>query len=128
MKLNEVYGGNYLKAEDIKEHGPVRVVVESVTIMDADDGKKKAVLHFRGKDKSLPLNITNANMVAELYGDEMDDWEGKRLTLYVCKVDFQGKRVDAIRIKDAATAAEPVRRAPVPEPVTEPLTDDELPF
>ena len=137
MRLNEVYGGNYLKAEDLKDRGEVRCTIESVSIMEGDDGKKKAVLHFRGKDKTLPLNITNANMVAELYGDETDDWEGKSITLYTCKVDFQGKRVLAIRIKDALSSGngshQPAPR-PSPPPPQEPLavgselTDDDIPF
>jgi len=137
VRLNEVYGGNYLKAEDLKDRGEVRCTIESVSIMEGDDGKKKAVLHFRGKDKTLPLNITNANMVAELYGDETDDWEGKSITLYTCKVDFQGKRVLAIRIKDALSSGngshQPAPR-PSPPPPQEPLavgselTDDDIPF
>lgn len=135
MKLNEVYGGNYLKAEDIRGKGDIRVEIESVSIMDSDDGKKKAVLHFRGKDKCLPLNITNANMVAEMHGEEMDEWEGKRITLHVCKVDFQGKRVDAIRVKEVASGngARPQAAAPPPPPpppvaTTPELTDDDIPF
>jgi hypothetical protein len=134
VKLNEVYGGNYLKAEDLKDRGEVRCVIESVSVMEGDDGKKKAVLHFRGKEKTLPLNITNANMVSELYGDETDDWEGQAITLYTCKVDFQGKRVLAIRIKEPATNSNGTRRAVAPPPPPPPsdisgdLTDDDIPF
>lgn len=141
MKLNEVYGGNYLKAEDLKDRGEVRCIIESVSVMEGDDGKKKAVLHFRGKDKTLPLNITNANMVAELHGDETDDWEGKAITLYTCKVDFQGKRVLAIRVKEAPSQrqAQPVRASrptPPPPPADDfdgdapvsDLTDEDIPF
>lgn len=125
-KLNEIYGGNYMKAEDIKDRGDVRVTIERVSIAEMDDGKKKAVLHFRNTEKTLPLNVTNANMVEELLGsDDTDDWEGKRICLYTCKVDFQGKRVLAIRIKEAG---QQTSSKPAPPPVTEELTDEDVPF
>ena len=118
-KLSEIYGGNYMKADDIKDRGDINATIESVSIMEGDDGKKKAVLHFQNTDKTLPLNITNANMVTELLGsDDTDDWGGERICLYTCKVDFQGKRVLAIRIKAAAAKVKPK-----PEPKTEPEED-----
>lgn len=130
-RINDIYGGNYLKAEDIKGNGDIRVTIESVSY-DEYDGKKRAVLHFRGKDKCLPLNVTNANMIAELLGsDEMDDWEGQMIVLYVTRVDFQGKRVDAIRIKEAPkrTVAPPPPPAPTtPEPVSEELSGEDIGF
>jgi hypothetical protein len=129
-KLNEIYGGNYMKAEDIKDKGDLNVTIASVSIMEMDDGKKKAVLHFKNSEKTLPLNITNANMMEELTGsDDTDDWEGKRICLYTCKVDFQGKRVLAIRVKEASVKSNgrPAPPPPPPDPVNE-LTDDDIPF
>lgn len=130
-RLSEIYGGNYMKAEDIKERGDVNVTIEKVSIVAMEDGKKKAVLHFKNTDKCLPLNVTNANMMEELLGsDDTDDWEGKRICLYTCKVDFQGKRVLAIRIKEAATqrASRPVPPPPPVEDEPGGLTDDDIPF
>ena|SRR5688572_4912440 len=121
-RISDVYGGSYLKAEDLKGR-EAGVTIEEVTYTKIED-KKRAVLHFTGKDKQLLLNITNANMIAEILGtDEMDEWVGKRLTLYTARVDFQGKRVDAIRVKKYKPAAKP---KPEPEPEPEPA-DDEVP-
>ncbi len=126
-RLSEVYGGNYLNAEDLKDRGDVTVTIESVTVAELDDEgkgkKKKAVLHFQGKAKTLALNVTNANMVKEMLGsDETDDWVGHKVTLFTTKVDFQGKRVLAIRIKEASNGR-PVQAPPPPE-----LTDEDIPF
>jgi len=122
MKLSEVYGGNYLKAEDIKDRGDVTARIASVSVAEFDDGKK-AVLHFEGKAKTLALNVTNANMVKELAdSDDTDDWIGLKVTLFATKVDFQGKRVLAIRIKEAGNG-KPAQAPPPPE-----LTDDDIPF
>ncbi len=127
-KIGDIYGGNFLKADDIKGKGDIRVQIEQVTY-DEYDGKKRALLHFKGREKVLPLNVTNANMLAEILGtDEMDEWEGKRITLYTTRVDFQGKRVDAIRIKEVkapAPAPLPIKPAPKPEPEPEEYDKEE---
>jgi hypothetical protein len=128
-RLSELYGGNYLKAEDIKDRGDVTVQIDNVTIAELDEGKRKAVLHFKGKDKTLALNVTNANMLEEISGsDETDDWIGKRITLFTTKVDFQGKRVLAIRIKAASNGKPASTPAVAHPPVTEHLDDDSISF
>lgn len=128
MRIAEVYGGNWLTADDLVGR-EVTVTIESVTIHDMPDGKKKAALHFIGKEKALLLNVTNGNTLAELFGtDEMDNWEGQRFRMFVAKVDFQGKRVPAIRVK--AATSKPAAAPPPPPPVeddTEEL-DDPIPF
>jgi hypothetical protein len=123
-RVSEIYGGNWLTADDLAGREVV-VTIESVSIHDMPDNKKKAALHFVGKEKALLLNVTNGNAIAELTGtDEMDNWEGQRIKLYVAKVDFQGKRVPAIRVKEAASA----RPAPPPPPAVDDLDDDAIPF
>jgi hypothetical protein len=114
-KVSEIYGGNWMTADDLAGR-EANVTIESVSVHDMNDGKKKAALHFVG----------NGNTIAELLGtDEMDEWEGHRIRLFVAKVDFQGKRVPAIRVKEAsANGAKPT---PPPPPATE-LMDDDIPF
>lgn len=131
-KLNEIYGGDYLVAEDIGKGRELVVTIEDVSVMETGEGKKKAVLRFTGKKKTLPLNITNANMVTELLGsNDTDDWEGRRICLYTCMVDFQGRRVLAIRIKGAPTK-KAVKPPPEPEPEddepVQELDDSDIPF
>ena len=47
------------------------------------EGKeKKDVLHFKGKWRPLVLNKTNANSLAEILGDDSDDWPGGNVVLY----------------------------------------------
>ena len=125
-KVSDIYGGNWMTADDLAGR-EANVTIESVSVHDMNDGKKKAALHFVGKDKALLLNVTNGNAIAELLGtDEMDEWEGHRIRLFVAKVDFQGKRVPAIRVKEA-TANGAARPTPPPPPAAD-LTDDDIPF
>jgi hypothetical protein len=120
-RVGEVFSGNYLKAEDLQGKA-VRVRIESVTVEKLGEDTKP-VLHFRGKDKTLALNKTNANIIAEVLGtDEMDDWEGRDIVLYPTKTEFQGKRVPCIRVEDKPL---PTQRIAPAAPRTEPLPADD---
>ena len=97
----------------------------------------KPTLYFRGKQKGLPLNKTNSATIADVLGDETDGWVGEPIVLYPTKVDYQGKRVDAIRVKvptrKQRSEAPIERMPPPPPPPAEPPTyaegrDDEIPF
>lgn len=98
MKLSEAFPSKYLKAADL--HGRrVVVTIDSLEMANIGDDTDKLVVYFKGKDKGVVLNVTNANMIAEIAGtEETDEWLGKQIVLYSTKVDFQGRRVDAIRV------------------------------
>lgn len=123
MKISDAFPSNYLKASDLNGKA-VRVTIDSVTMEKLGDDQK-AILHFVGKDKGLVLNKTNTYRIVEAVGsDETNDWEGWSITLYACKVDFQGKRVDAIRVDDrpgSSRAPQRSTRNAVPPP---PVSDD----
>lgn len=123
-KISDIFGGGFLKAEDLKGGSPT-VTIERVEVKDFDDGKK-IILHFTGKDKALVCNKTNGSIIEEVLGSgDTDDWEGKRITLVVRKVEFQGKLVPAIRVSlDGPVKAKP---APPPPPADE-SGEDEIPF
>lgn len=103
MKLNDIYGGSsqWLKAEDLHGSKPI-VTIETAEVKENTyngETKSQIVLSFVGKSKQLGLNFTNAARIAELTGtEEFDEWVGTSLKLYVEKVKFQDKMVDAIRI------------------------------
>ena len=107
MKMSQAFPSSYLKAADLNGKA-VRVTIESVSVEKIGDDTKP-VLHFVGKDKGLVLNKTNTFRIVEAVGsDETNDWEGWSVTLYACKVDFQGKRVDALRVDYSDNAKPPV--------------------
>lgn len=121
MKAGDVFPGQYLKAADLGGKR-VPVVVDRVEGEEIG-GEHKAVMYFRGKDKGLVLNKTNWSMLEEITGKEdSDDWDGTRIVLYPAKTDYQGKRVDCIRIDPPPAGSQP---APPPPP---PADDDEVPF
>src|SRR5262245_21369938 len=95
---NELFPSRFLTAADLKGR-PHGVVIEEVTREDVG-GENKPVIRFRDRTKGLVLNVTNYDAIAKRHGNETDDWNGKAVTICPTKVDFKGKRVDAIRIAD----------------------------
>jgi hypothetical protein len=85
---------------------------------------------LQGKDKGLVLNKTNANNIAAVYGDDTDDWIGGGIQLFPTMVDYQGRSVEAIRVRVAPRKA---ASAPQPKPMAESRQtgddlDDSIPF
>ena len=76
------------------------VTVEIVKVKGGElsNGKsknKKPILYFKGTDKGLACNITNAKVIAQLYGGFNSDlWIGKKITLYPTTTTFGGMTVD----------------------------------
>ena len=142
MKLNDIYPSQYLKAADIGDE-PMLLTIDRVEMAEMQDGTRKPACYFQEQDKGLILNKTNANTIAALYGDDTDDWSGQRVQLLSVPVEYQGKMVDAIRVRvrQAKPAAKPqsnVRsgadsygeakgRVAAPQTRAE-MLDDDLPF
>jgi len=98
MKIAELFPSNYIKTDDIPAGKPVSLVIKSVELETIGDDEK-AVLYFLKLKKGLPLNKTNATVLAETYGDDTDDWAGKAVLLKRDMTDYQGKRVPCIRLQ-----------------------------
>ena len=126
MKGNAVFPGKYLRADDLGGKEPV-VTVSHIKIETLGEDSKP-VLYFAGKERGLVLNKTNWSALVDVTGEEdSDDWEGKKVKLVVRKVEFQGKRVPAIRIEGAN--GQPHKPAPPVDNLDEPDDDeDPIPF
>lgn len=135
MKIGTAFPSTYIKCDDLQGRA-VQVRMNYVKFEDIG-GDNKPVLFFVGKDRGLVLNKTNANMIAELYGDETEAWPNQVIELYPSKTDFQGKRVDCIRVREPSkangngnqAAAQPRHdeRTPPPRDLAAEM-DDEIPF
>lgn len=110
MKVSDAFPSKYLKASDLNGNN-ARVVMARVE-MDEVGEDEKPILYFQGKEKGLVLNKTNANNIAVLYGDDMDDWVGKEVVLFPAMVDFQGKTVEAIRVRGPQAKDKPKLQKP----------------
>jgi hypothetical protein len=128
MKISAAFPSKYLRAADL-DGRQVTVEIAHVELEEVGTGEEpKPVLYFQGKAKGVVLNKTNANTIASAYGDDTESWAGQHVTLFSAHVDFQGRSVEAIRVKipprkpAAAVVRPPVERAPIED------IDDSIPF
>lgn len=116
VDISTIYKNNseYLKAEDIGSE-MWTVTIYSAEVKSWDNGDRKVVLEFNElENKAMPLNLTNSRAIAEIYGGDTDNWIGKEIMLFTMPVDYQGKMVQAIRIRAPQKASTPrgTRSAP----------------
>lgn len=117
MNINELKDSKFLKRADVGEGTIVTITgIEQVNV--AKEGApedKKWALHVAEFDKSMVLNSTNGQLIAQaLKSEESDDWTGKQVVLYDDpSVSYGGKLVGGIRVRavpkaqQAGSAARP---------------------
>ena len=131
VSISESFPSKYVKAADLKGQNVI-VVIGQVTFerIGTNDKDDKPVLYFQGKSKGMVLNKTNATNIAHLYGDDTDDWAGREIVLFTAMVDYQGKTVEAIRVRGVRASDKskgglaPKPAAPLPQQHEPPPVDD----
>lgn len=116
MNINEAFPSKFLKAPDLNGGSPT-VTIDRVTVEEVGEGERKPCVYFVGKEKGVVLNKTNATNIADAYGPDTDDWTGKKVTLFTAWVDFNGRSMEAIRIRKADAPKAAQERAPIKETV-----------
>ena len=112
MDINRLYPSRYLKPEDLRGRA-VRVTISQVKIEElhnprSNEKTKKAVLHFAGKEKVLPLNKTQAFALAEITGiADTDGWPGFVVVLAAARA-HNGQPTIAITAPAQPQEPEPV--------------------
>ena len=92
VKINDT---DYFKGEDVPE--PIEL-----SIFDVEDNEMfgNIDLTFVETQKKLSLNKTNTLFLIDEFGDETDEWEHKKITLYNDKnIMYKGKRVGGLRLR-----------------------------
>lgn len=130
MDVRKLFDKAYIYAYDL-EGKDVTVEITKVTggtlVGTGGKSNKKPIVFFKGTEKGLALNITNAKIIAGLYGGfDADKWVGKRITLYATTTAFGSQTVECIRIRNTVPKGkgEPIR-SDVPPPSN--LGDQEEP-
>ncbi len=104
-----MFPGKYLKAADIATAGkPVPLTIARIEPkheLKSNKGKSenKPCMFFRGTDKGVVLNKTNAAALAECIGRDPRVWIGCVVVFRVERVESFGKHVPAIRVDVQAT-------------------------
>lgn len=116
MDMSKYVGGLFLKVDDIKASGPIRM-----RIVDVSEGRfDKPDLTFDDGSK-LGCNATNGRVLAKAWGFDSDDWIDKEVELAVGETEYQGRTQETILIRPISPPVE--NKAP-----PKPDLDDAIPF
>lgn len=109
---------DYIGAYSLNEGEDLTVKIDYVQVEEivGTGGKKEhcTVAHLVD-EKPMILNVTNSKSIAKLYGPYIEDWQGKRITLFASTTRLAGETVECLRI-----------RPKVAERAPKPITDNRL--
>jgi len=133
--VNDYFPSKWLKAADLKGKEPVVIIREIAYEPVGQKREMKPVVYFRGQEKGLVLNRTNANRIIQIAGSaDTDEWVGVSIKLYATEVEFQGQLMDGLRVKPPqASKQNPLRPAAdtfndAVEKTVREVGDDDVPF
>lgn len=101
MRLGK-FLSDYLSAEAFE--GPQIVTIRKVEVKmiggAEEEKEEKMTLQFAEVEQGLILNRTNLKTLAGLWGDETENWLGKKIEIYVDEaIAFRGKVVAGLRVR-----------------------------
>lgn len=92
----------YLGAYSLEPGKDLTVTIDKVLreMVTSTGGKKEecTVAYLKG-EKPLILNVTNCKTIAQLYGAFIEDWAGKKITIYATTTRLAGETVECLRIR-----------------------------
>ena len=93
----------YIGAYWLPEGEDVTVTIDYVVreMITGTGGKKEecTVAHLKKGVKPFILNATNSKTIAKLYGNFIEDWAGKPITLFASTARLSGDTVECLRIR-----------------------------
>lgn len=97
----KLHNPDYLGAYSLDDSTMVVEIkkVEKREIMGADGKKDEAIVAELVGQKPMILNATNCKTIASLYGNYIEDWQGKRITLFIANVKAFGTTTEALRVE-----------------------------
>lgn len=97
---------NYIGAYSLEDGKDLVVQIESVTreLVTGENGKKDEYTVAKLKNqKPFILNATNQKLISKALGTPfIEDWVGKKITLYVSYTKLKGDDVECLRVRSEA--------------------------
>lgn len=103
MHYRKLYPSNYIGEFDL-EGKEVTLTIDrieraNVFVPQSNREEEKVVVVFKEAKKHWICNRTNADRIADQYGEDADLWPGKKITLIPSKTKVGGKTVPCVRVK-----------------------------
>lgn len=99
-----LFDRDYIGAFDLQGRDVVvtisKVIGGELTAMGGRKSKKP-ILYFENKDKGMIMNKTNSKTVAAMFGNFVETWVGKRITLFVgmTRDPSTGGDIECLRVR-----------------------------
>jgi hypothetical protein len=112
MKVSEMIQSKFLRKEDLDDELVVTCKNVKLEDMPGDTGEQRYALYFKELPKGLVLNTTTIRVLEKAFGQDSDDWVGKKAALYVDpNVSFKGQIVGGLRLRPLRPKAAPAPAA-----------------
>jgi hypothetical protein len=102
VKWNQFYTGKFLSAEKLgKQRLRGKIVsVEPITTNEGKPDERTQVgIHIDTSDFTILLNKGNASSLADAFGEDIERWNGKKVSIYTIDTQFNGKRVKGLKVE-----------------------------
>tara|TARA_R110000868_G_scaffold305023_1_gene566153 strand:- start:239 stop:583 length:345 start_codon:yes stop_codon:yes gene_type:complete len=95
---------NYIGSHDLLPNQELEITIESVAkeMVKGSDGKEEScvVAKIKGAKKPMILNKTNMKIISKVLNTPyIEEWAGKKITIYAAKVKAFNEVVEALRVK-----------------------------
>ncbi len=90
----------YLKASDIRNPIPARIVTAELTTFQSGDSRVVVTLITNEGEKKLSLNKTNFSNLVSFFGADSDGWVGKAILVTTHIVQFNGRNTPGILVQN----------------------------
>ncbi len=97
--VRDVYPLHWLKGAALQQD-EITLTINDVRI-EYREGIAKAVLGFDEIVARWMLNATNAQSIADLFGEHFSDWIGHKICIYKISIPYETRYVTALRIREA---------------------------
>lgn len=97
----------FIRKSDIPQGESVALTIIGTDVQEFYDRKlrtkvPRGIVRFKGTSKYLILNEARHTQIKDLLGDYIEDWIGKRISLFIDPtVMVQGKPTEGLRVKKA---------------------------
>lgn len=103
MNREDIFPSRYFKAADLMK--PLTVQISSAELVEmknmAGELVDRLVIGFHNQKKRLVVNRTNYDAIADLHGDNTNQWAGQQIQLYTDKIHAGGKLWACVRVRAA---------------------------
>lgn len=83
VDFDQLYPGRFIKAGQLGKPATLTIKSVGLEVLEGDNGEEqKAAIGFEETPKAMILNKTNGICLRELFGRKVQEWVGKRITIF----------------------------------------------